>query len=139
MEQSNDKISHWDVVEAIGPVFNSPSRERILEALQSCSLDGGSSFKELSEVLAIPKTSLAYHLKVLVGLHLVSKTYRNLEGRRDFSFYQLTDEGAALMGYLKTTFPVIGSDGMDMNGIHTREIRFIDRSSGPRMLLLEER
>ena len=97
------------------------------------------SFKELSEVLDIPKTSLAYHLKVLVGLHLVSKTYRNLEGRRDFSFYQLTDEGAALMGYLKTTFTVIGSDGMDMNGIHTQEIRFIDRSSGPRMLLLEER
>jgi DNA-binding HxlR family transcriptional regulator len=66
-------------------------RRKILDLLFD-SGPQGTSFKSLKERLNIPPTSLAYHLNVMVKEKVIEKEFLNIEGRRDYSYYNLTKE-----------------------------------------------
>jgi DNA-binding MarR family transcriptional regulator len=55
--------------------------------------ENGASFKTVVERSGIPPTTTAYHIKKLVKSGMIEKRYINIEGRRDYSFYQLTHTG----------------------------------------------
>lgn len=69
-----------------------PKRKVILEKLHS-GPSGGITFKKLRELTGIKPTTLAYHLKVLEENGLLSKSFRSVEGRRDYSYYTISDKG----------------------------------------------
>lgn len=60
--------------------------------------EDGATFKEISESTGIPPTGLAYHLKILDDHGFIIKEYRKLSGRRDYSFYGISDLGRKVLG-----------------------------------------
>ncbi len=110
-------------------------RRKILDVLYE-SGSRGASFKTLKERLGIPPTSLAYHLNVLVKENIIEKEYLNVEGRRDYSFYNLMEE--AEDAYSKALV-YLGSQSADHTKIKGAEqdIWIIPLRLGPRVISLE--
>ena len=75
-------------VRSILEVLGEPSRMGLLKALAE---ERELSFREL-QGLAKPlnASTLTYHLKALMKAGLVENHYRKVEGKGDYSFYQLT-------------------------------------------------
>jgi DNA-binding transcriptional ArsR family regulator len=69
-----------------------PKRKIILEKLYS-GPSGGITFKKLRELSGIKPTTLAYHLGILGENGLLSKSFKSVEGRRDYSYYTISDKG----------------------------------------------
>ncbi|MFW3145352.1 MAG: ArsR/SmtB family transcription factor [Thermoplasmatota archaeon] len=64
----------------------------------------GSSFKDISKATNISPTALAYHLKHLARTGLVQKEFRNIEGRRDYSFYTATEKGKIIYTMIEAAY-----------------------------------
>ena len=55
---------------------------------------GELSFRELAQsTQPMNPSTLNHHLKALMKAGLVENHYRNIEGKEDYSFYQLTELG----------------------------------------------
>jgi DNA-binding transcriptional ArsR family regulator len=97
----------------------------------------GISFKEIVNESGISPTSVAYHLKKLERSGMVKKQFYNLEGRRDYSFYQLTRVG-------DRAFMMINDIHKDLCGMEDHEqgeilpdIQVIPMRIGPRCVGIE--
>ena len=73
-------------------VLQSDNRMRILDTLFG-SDENGLSFKNIVLRAELSPTTTAYHLKILQDSLLIEKTFKNILGRRDYSFYHLTEKG----------------------------------------------
>ncbi|MGA1822004.1 MAG: ArsR/SmtB family transcription factor [Thermoplasmatota archaeon] len=87
-----DLIGKTDTRLRLMHAMKDPKRKVILEKLYS-GPSGGITFKKLRELTGIKPTTLAYHLKVLEENGLLSKSFRSVEGRRDYSYYTISDKG----------------------------------------------
>ena len=75
------------MIEALGE----PSRQGLAVMLAE---KGELSFKEiLLQVKPMNTSTLTHHLKILMKAGLVENHYRKIEGKNDYSFYQLTSLG----------------------------------------------
>ncbi|MGA1849033.1 MAG: winged helix-turn-helix domain-containing protein [Thermoplasmatota archaeon] len=110
-------------------------RGKIIDMLYD-SGSHGASFKTMKERLGIPPTSLAYHLNVLVKENIIEKEFLNVEGRRDYSFYNLREEAGD--AYLKA-LAYLGSQSADHERTREaeQEIWIIPLRLGPRVISLE--
>jgi len=111
------------------------TRRGILEMLYDAG-PRGASFKMIKERLGIPPTSLAYHLKIMIKEGAVEKDFKNVEGRRDYSYYSLT--GSAEKGYPRA-LSFLGSHIDERSGteVEGAEIRIIPLRLGPRVIKIE--
>ncbi len=68
-----------------------PLRSSLLRTLRSASKP--LSFKELTSRTGIGPSLCAYHLKVMDEQRMVVRSFSHEKGRRDYSYYAMTDKG----------------------------------------------
>ncbi|MEA3559301.1 MAG: winged helix-turn-helix domain-containing protein [Candidatus Thermoplasmatota archaeon] len=106
-------------------------RRKILIALKSKK--NGLSFKEIEIITGISPTALAYHLKIMKGKGIIEKEFRNLSGRRDYSFYSISKEGRKIEAAADMTFRS-GHIAVDLANEHPDRLLIIPSRLGPRCI-----
>jgi DNA-binding MarR family transcriptional regulator len=106
-------------------------RRRITEVIFLAG-DGGISFKTIVSRSGIPPTTAAYHLKIMVRIGIVEKSFFNIEGRRDYSFYQLTQIGTEAILMINDIYNKIVRPQDHDRGEMLPEIQIIPMRIGPR-------
>lgn len=112
-------------------------RRRIMEIIFTGG-DEGISFKNIVDRGNIPPTTAAYHLKILTKADLVEKKFRNIEGRRDYSFYHLTKLGDRAFFIMNEIYGNLGSAGSLENDLVSPDILIIPMRIGPRCVNIEK-
>jgi len=81
--------------------LSEPSRQGLAVMLAE---KGELSFKEiLLQAKPMNSSTLTHHLKILIKAGLVENHYRKIEGKDDYSFYQLTSLGKQFLRQLGAT------------------------------------
>ena len=96
----------------------------------------GTSFKTIVEEGNIPPTTAAYHLKVLTRSKIVEKRFRNIDGRRDYSFYSCTNLGERAYFLINEIFKDLDRDE-ENEGEELPDIMVIPLRYGPRCISVE--
>ena len=101
--------------------------------------ESGKTFKEIASGLEIKPTTLAYHLKILVDRKLLEKRFRSMDGRRDYSLYNVTEKGKRSF-ILMNEIPKRVKDETDLPalGKYPVKIEIIQDSRRPRSLRIEK-
>jgi DNA-binding MarR family transcriptional regulator len=132
MTSEQDEISRQIVILMF---MKDDLRRRILDILYE-SRTQGISFKTMKEKLRLPPTSLVYHLNVMVKEKIIRKEFQNIEGRRDYSYYHLTEEAEdaypRALAYLGSQ-----SMGSSKTGETEKELVIIPLRLGPRVISLD--
>ncbi|MGA1820198.1 MAG: ArsR/SmtB family transcription factor [Thermoplasmatota archaeon] len=129
-EQNDDII-------AILYSFKDIIRVSILDHLFTRAAEG-SSFKDIVGEVGIGATTAAYHLNILKRNGLVEKQFHNEEGRRDYSFYYITQKGERAYTTAKGLHKEIWSSVMAAKDPELPDIQITHMRYGPRCISLEK-
>ena len=97
----------------------------------------GLSFKEIVSLTGIGPTRAAYHLKVLLRGGMIDKRFRNQDGRRDYSFYHITELGDRVYMIARKIFEDIVLQEEDENLPEIPDIMITHLRHGPRCISIE--
>jgi DNA-binding MarR family transcriptional regulator len=112
-------------------------RRKILDVIFTAG-DDGISFKSIVQEGRIPPTTAAYHLKVLMKAGLVAKVFRNVESRRDYSFYHITRKGDRAFFIINEIFESTDLENGEEEYVPSLpDIQIIPLRIGPRCLMID--
>lgn len=108
-------------------------RMRIMDMLYT-SGENGASFKNMVKAAGINPTNLVYHLNMICSKGLAEKKFRNEEGRRDYSFYNITTLGE--LAYLSARRIFRDMNSIDTSAYHDvlPDIEIVDPRQGPKCI-----
>lgn len=124
---------------ALNEVLKDGPRKKVLSFI---SLVGnvGASFKEIAQGTGISPSTLAYHLKVLLGSSLIKKGLKDRTGRRDYSVYTLTDSGSKVVKVLGSLMDRgVAEKGPLTVPVRMPELFVTYMTIGPRCIVVTER
>jgi len=105
IKQMADKL----LPEDLRPILSSVNSD-VKWAILSDLLDGDKSFTQLKEDLEIDNKSLAYNLDKLLENGIITHYYKHEFFKQNFSFYQLTNIGKAMIKSIDYIFYIPGSE-----------------------------
>ncbi len=112
-------------------------RRKIFQLIFS-SDDEGISFKSIVNEGNIPPTTAAYHLKILSRSGIIEKNYNNLDGRRDYSFYNTTPMGDRAYFMVHEIYKELNSRNNIDKELELPDIQIIPLRYGPRCISIEK-